>query len=67
MNPEIERIIGRAVTDIDFREELINDPEGTIRKYGYSLTDDEIDEFAKTVRKNSKDKDKFNDSLRGVW
>ncbi len=39
----IEIIIGRAVTDLEFREMLFKDPDKALT--GYDLTDDEIEAF----------------------
>lgn len=38
---EVERVIGRAVTDETFRQQLIDDARGTCA--GYDLTEDEIE------------------------
>jgi hypothetical protein len=36
-NKTIQELIGRAVTDPDFRMRLFNDPEGTIAAEGYNV------------------------------
>jgi hypothetical protein len=39
---ELERLIGRAVLDPQFREALFDDPERAIREGGFDLTEEEI-------------------------
>ena len=39
---ELERLIGRAVLDPQFREVLFDDPERAIQEGGFDLTEDEI-------------------------
>jgi hypothetical protein len=39
---ELERLIGRAVLDPEFREKLFTDPEKAIREAGFDLTEEEI-------------------------
>ena len=39
---DLERIIGRAVLDAQFREKLLDDPERAIREGGFDLTEEEI-------------------------
>jgi hypothetical protein len=67
MNPEIEQIIGRAMTNREFRDELIATPESTLHKYGYALSDSEIREFSQTLHTNKSDQDTFNELNRSVW
>lgn len=53
MSPEMERLIGRAVTDKQFRHDLVNDPEGTIKSSGLSLTPDEVDSVKRAAKQVS--------------
>lgn len=39
---DLERLIGRAVLDPEFREMLFDDPERAIREGGFDLTEEEI-------------------------
>lgn len=39
---DLERLIGRAVLDTEFRENLLADPEKTVREGGFDLTEREI-------------------------
>jgi hypothetical protein len=43
--PEIERVIGRAVTDAAFRQALIDDARAACKEY--DLTEDELDALEK--------------------
>ena len=39
---DLERLIGRAVLDAQFREMLLDDPETATRQGGFDLTEEEI-------------------------
>ena len=39
---DLERLIGRAVLDPEFRERLFANPEKTIREAGFALSDEEM-------------------------
>lgn len=39
---DLERLIGRAVLDAQFRERLFDDPEKAAREAGFDLTEEEI-------------------------
>jgi hypothetical protein len=45
MTPEFERLIGRAVMDKEFREQLLNDPEGAAKAAGFNLSDAELSQL----------------------
>ncbi len=49
MSPDMERLVGRAITDKEFRRKLINDPDGAIKEAGFDLTPEE----AEGVRKQA--------------
>ncbi len=42
MSPDLERLIGRAVTDKAFRDKLLADPEGTVKDSGLKLSEGEM-------------------------
>jgi hypothetical protein len=54
MSPEFERLIGRAVMDKEFREQLLNDPEGAAKAAGFNLSDAEMAELKSAI-------DRYND------
>lgn len=39
---DLERLIGRAVLDPQFREKLFTDPEKAVREAGFDLTEEEL-------------------------
>jgi hypothetical protein len=39
---ELSELIGRAVTDLDFRAQLIEDPEKAIKDAGYDITEEQL-------------------------
>jgi hypothetical protein len=58
MSPEFERLIGRAVMDKEFREQLISDPEGAAKAAGFNLSDAEVGELKSAI-------DRYNDQGSG--
>jgi hypothetical protein len=40
---DLERLIGRAVLDTEFRARLLADPEKVIREEGFDLTEEELE------------------------
>jgi hypothetical protein len=39
---ELGELIGRAVTDLDFRAQLMEDPEKAIKDAGYDITEEQL-------------------------
>jgi len=50
---DVERLIGRAVLDPDFRERLLTDPEAAIREAGLKLTKKEMAQLMAVDRKKA--------------
>ena len=71
MNPELERLIGRAVMDKEFREQLLNDPEGAARAAGFNLTDAELEQLKSLVERyqtdSSAELDTLDSNVGGFW
>jgi hypothetical protein len=44
-NKTIHELIGRAVTDPDFRMRLFDDPEGTLAAEGYKIAPEVVEKF----------------------
>lgn len=51
MSPDLERLIGRAVTDKAFRDRLLADPEATIKDAGLKLSDEELARLKSAIQK----------------
>jgi hypothetical protein len=49
MSPELERLIGRAVMDKEFRDQLLNDPEGAAKAAGFNLSDADLEQLKSLV------------------
>jgi hypothetical protein len=49
MSPDLERLIGRAVTDKEFRDKLLANPAGAVSAAGFKLSDDEMAKLKKGV------------------
>lgn len=70
MSPEFERLIGRAVGDKKFREEVLNDPEGVAKSFG--LSDAETEQLKAGIaevsqKKSTGDIDDFFQLSGGRW
>jgi hypothetical protein len=42
---ELEKLIGKALTDADFRSQLLNDPQAVAQGLGITLSAEEVDRF----------------------
>lgn len=72
MSPEFERLIGRAVSDKQFRDALLADPEQAAKDGGFALTDDELKQLQAGIQgvNNSKSADEVDQMFQavgGVW
>lgn len=73
MSPDFERLIGRAVTDKQFRDELLADPEGAARGAGFSLSADEMRQLKDSVDQIKADMtadeidQRFGVGVAGAW
>lgn len=45
MSKGLNELIGRAVTDPDFRQQLLTDPEGTVKAGGYEIPTETMDQL----------------------
>jgi len=45
---EMYELIGRMVTDADFRKKMAADPEKAAKDAGYALTDEQLEAFKST-------------------
>jgi pimeloyl-CoA synthetase len=50
---ELERLVGRAILDLKFRERLFADPEKAIREEGFDLTEEEMASLSKIDRQEA--------------
>ena len=50
---DLERMIGRALLDLKFRERLFADPEKTLREEGFELTEDQMAALSKIDRQKA--------------
>ncbi|MBX0328306.1 Franean1_4349 family RiPP [Oscillochloris sp. ZM17-4] len=56
MSPELERLIGKAVIDSDFRDKLFDNPEQALKDAGITLSPDEMDKVRKEIKERAKDR-----------
>lgn len=73
MSPDLERLVGRAVMDPEFRDKLFADPEGVIKGSGLSLTSDEVDGVKKGIERMKQEltaeqiAQPFGAKVGGIW
>ncbi|NTV62040.1 MAG: Franean1_4349 family RiPP [Oscillochloris sp.] len=63
MSPELERVIGKAVIDTDFRKKLLDNPDEAIKGEGIELKDDELDLVRKAAKERAQNLDATNKAL----
>jgi hypothetical protein len=51
LSSDYERLIGRAVADESFREQLLADPDAAVKASGLSLTPDELGRLKGSIAK----------------
>lgn len=70
MSPDMERLVGRAILDKDFRQKLLDDPEATLKDAGFNLTQEEHDGVVKQAKSRSTDPNLTNEmdaARNGGW
>jgi Ribosomally synthesized peptide prototyped by Frankia Franean1_4349. len=50
VSPDFERLVGRAILDPEFRKQLLDDPDGTVKGAGFVLTDAELDRIREAAK-----------------
>ncbi|WP_129629988.1 Franean1_4349 family RiPP [Candidatus Oscillochloris fontis] len=63
MSPDLERLIGKAVIDPDFRKKLLGNPDEAIKEAGLSLSDEEQDRVRKSITERSKDIERLSQDI----
>lgn len=68
VSPDFERLVGRAILDPDFRKQLLDDPDGTVKGAGFSITPDELE----GIHRAAKDRAATDQQLdvvgaKGMW
>jgi hypothetical protein len=55
MSSELERLVGKAVLDKDFRKKVIDDLDGALKEAGISLSDDEKKRVSQATKDHAKE------------
>ena len=63
MSPDLERLVGRAMLDKQFRKQLLDDPDGAITAGGFALTPAELDQVRDAVKDRGKKRDRLDQQL----
>ena len=69
MTPVFEQLLGRAVTDVSFRQQLVNDPEATVKNSGLNISTDEMNRIREAVKTRGSElgNAKLDNVARGEW
>ncbi|HMQ32030.1 MAG TPA: Franean1_4349 family RiPP [Chloroflexaceae bacterium] len=68
MSPDFERLVGRAILDPDFRKRLLDDPDGTVKGAGFSITDTELEQIREAAQDRAATDQKLDGlSVRATW
>lgn len=54
MSPELERVVGKAVLDKEFRKKMMDDPDAALAEAGITLSPDELDKVKKAAKERGK-------------
>ena len=65
MRLDLERLVGRAVVDKEFRDKLLADPEQAVQDAGFSLSDEEAERLKAGVGQTSSEQ--FDQQFWGGW
>lgn len=63
MSPELERLVGRAILDKQFRKQLLDDPDAAVQAGGFNLTPDELQQVRDAARARGKGRDKIDEQI----
>jgi hypothetical protein len=68
VSPDFERLVGRAILDPGFRKQLLDDPDGTVKREGFAISPQELQH----IHDAAKNRDTTNQKLdavgvRGIW
>jgi hypothetical protein len=66
MTPELERLVGRAMLDKEFRDTLLANPAATATKAGFTLSPEEIANL-NTINATPEGFEKISDTVNAWW
>jgi hypothetical protein len=66
LTPELERLVGRAVLDKEFRDTLLANPAATAKNAGFILSPEEIANL-NTINATPEGFEKISDTVNAWW
>jgi hypothetical protein len=66
MTPELERLVGRAMLDKEFRDTLLANPAATATNAGFTLSPEEIANL-NTINATPEGFEKISDGVNAWW
>jgi hypothetical protein len=67
VSPDFERLVGRAILDRDFRDKLLNDPDGTVKSAGFSISSAELDQVRAAAKERGATEQKLEAARGSQW
>jgi len=68
VSPDFERLVGRAILDLDFRKRLLDDPEGTVKDSGFNISESELEQLRQAAQDRGATNQKLDGlSVRSTW
>jgi hypothetical protein len=67
VSPDFERLVGRAILDPEFRKQLLDDPDGTVKGAGFSITEEELKHIREAAANREATDNQLDAVARGVW
>jgi len=66
LTPELERLVGRAMLDKEFRDTLLANPAATAANAGFTLSPEEIANL-NTINATPEGFEKISDGIQSFW
>jgi hypothetical protein len=68
VSPDFERLVGRAILDPGFRKQLLDDPDGTIKREGFAISPQELQHIYDAAKNRGVTDQKLNEvGVQAVW
>lgn len=67
MSPDFERLVGRAILDREFRRQLLDNPDATVKGAGFAITDAEMDQIHEAAKDRAETDQRLDALSGGGW
>jgi Ribosomally synthesized peptide prototyped by Frankia Franean1_4349. len=66
VSPDLERLVGRAILDKEFRKRLLDNPDTAVKDGGFNLTPAELDQVREAIKDRNTRRDQLDQELDEV-